>query len=105
MANPKDVDAALALWRFGLGAHQGSIAAIKDGPRDLLLQEITEQAVPTPTGGTLRSSGDLLLALYDYQDQVKAERERPLPAAVEPTSAPAAAGPPAEQMAGGGKRR
>lgn len=101
MANPKDLDAALALWRFGLGAQQGSIAAIKDGPRDLLLQEITEQAVPTPTGGTLRSSGDLLLALYDYQDQVKAERDRPLPAAVEPTSAPAAAGPSGGEMAGG----
>ncbi|MGE6740920.1 DUF1800 domain-containing protein [Allorhizobium pseudoryzae] len=99
MANPKDLDAALALWRFGLGAQQGSLAAIKDAPRDLLMQEITEKAVPTPSGGTLRSSGDLLLALYEYQDQVKAERARPLPAAVEPTSAPAAAGPSGGQMA------
>ncbi|WP_165214687.1 DUF1800 domain-containing protein [Affinirhizobium pseudoryzae] len=100
MANPKDLDAALALWRFGLGAQQGSLAAIKEAPRDLLMQEITEKAVPTPSGGTLRSSGDLLLALYEYQDQVKAERARPLPAAVEPTSAPAAAGPSAGPMAG-----
>ncbi|WP_137135435.1 DUF1800 family protein [Rhizobium sp. FKY42] len=74
----KDLEAALTLWRFGLGAQEGSISAIKDDPRDLLLQEVTEQAVPHPVGGNLRSTQDLLVSLYDFQAEVKAERERPL---------------------------
>ncbi|WP_377295808.1 DUF1800 family protein [Rhizobium sp. SGZ-381] len=82
MANPQDIDAALALWRFGLGAQEGSIAAIKADPRDLLRQEIVEQAVPTPVGAELRSHADLLVSLYDYNEQVKAERERPQPTQV-----------------------
>lgn len=32
MSNSNDVDAALALWRFGLGAADGGITAIKDAP-------------------------------------------------------------------------
>ena len=91
MSNPKDVDAALALWRFGLGAMEGSISAIKDAPRDLLREEIVEHAVPTPIGAQLRSSADLLIALYDYQAQVKAERDRPPAAAASVTQAGAAA--------------
>lgn len=79
--NPRDLDAALALWRFGLGAQEGSIATIKDDPRDLLLQEVTEQAVPHPVGGSLRSTQDLLVSLYEFQAEEKAERERPLNAA------------------------
>lgn len=82
MANAKDVDAALALWRFGLGAQEGGIAAIKDDPRDLLLQEVTERAVPTPSGPTLHSTPDLLVSLYQFQAEVKAERERPAPSQV-----------------------
>ncbi|BCH61344.1 hypothetical protein RvVAR0630_39680 [Agrobacterium vitis] len=76
MSNSNDVDAALALWRFGLGAADGGITAIKDAPRDLLKEEITELAVPTPVGAQLRSSSDLLVALYEYQKQVKAERDK-----------------------------
>lgn len=77
MANSKDLDAALALWRFGLGAQEGSISAIKADPRDLLRQEIVERAVPTPVDARLGSHADLLVALYDYQEAVRAERERP----------------------------
>ncbi|MDO1581381.1 DUF1800 domain-containing protein [Rhizobium oryzicola] len=91
MSNPKDVDAALALWRFGLGATEGSISAIKEAPRDLLREEIVERAVPTPIGAQLRSSADLLIALFDYQAQVKAERDRPPAAAASVTQAGAAA--------------
>jgi uncharacterized protein (DUF1800 family) len=82
MANPRDIDAALALWRFGLGAQEGSINAIKQDPRDLLRQEIVEQAVPTPVGAELRSHADLLVSLYEYNEQVRAERERPQPTQV-----------------------
>ncbi|MDQ0456402.1 DUF1800 domain-containing protein [Rhizobium paknamense] len=76
MTNSKEVDAALALWRFGLGARQGDLAAIKDDARDLLREEINERAVPVPVGAKLQSTPALLSALYVYQDEVKAERER-----------------------------
>ncbi|MUO80720.1 DUF1800 family protein [Agrobacterium vitis] len=99
MSNSNDVDAALALWRFGLGAADGGITAIKDAPRDLLKEEITERAVPTPVGAQLRSSSDLLVALYDYQKQVKAERDKQ-PAAGAMAGA-AMAGANAMQGAGG----
>lgn len=99
----KDLEAALTLWRFGLGAQEGSIAAIKDDPRDLLLQEVTEQAVPHPVGGSLRSTQDLLVSLYDFQAEVKAERERPLPAVAANAAATAMAanGAKPAEMAGG----
>lgn len=105
MANPRDIDAALALWRFGLGAQDGSINAIKQDPRDLLRQEIVEQAVPTPVGADLRSHADLLISLYDYNEQVKAERERPQPTQVSAKpgdAAMAGAGAAGSAMAGAG---
>jgi uncharacterized protein (DUF1800 family) len=86
MSNPNDVDAALALWRFGLGAAEGGITAIKNAPRDLLREEIAEHAVPTPIGAQLRSSSDLLVALYAYQQQVKAERDKPSAAPAMPVA-------------------
>lgn len=93
MANSKDLDAALALWRFGLGAQDGSISAIKADARDLLRQEIVEKAVPTPVDAQLASHADLLAALYDYQDAVRAERDRPAmtPVAAEASEAAKAA--------------
>jgi uncharacterized protein (DUF1800 family) len=103
MANPRDIDAALALWRFGLGAQNGSMNAIKQDPRDLLRQEIVEQAVPTPVGAELRSHADLLVSLYDYNDQVKAERERPQPTQVSAKPGDAAmAGTGGDAMTGAG---
>lgn len=77
VSNSRNADAALALWRFGLGAREGDIAAISDAPRDLLRLEITERATPVPVNARLHSSADLLAALADYNRQVKAERERP----------------------------
>jgi uncharacterized protein (DUF1800 family) len=102
MANPRDIDAALALWRFGLGAQEGSINAIKQDPRDLLRQEIVEQAVPTPVGADLRSHADLLISLYDYNEQVKAERERPQPTQVSAKPGDAAMATAGAAMAGAG---
>ncbi|KAB1083867.1 DUF1800 family protein [Neorhizobium galegae] len=79
MANSKDIDAALTLWRFGLGAREGDLQAIKDDPRDLLRQEVVECYTPTPVGPALRSSADLLMSLIEYNKEVQAERDRPAP--------------------------
>lgn len=50
MANSNDMDAALALWRFGLGAREGELKAITGEARDRLKQEIVERYTPTPVG-------------------------------------------------------
>lgn len=80
MANSKEIDAALTLWRFGLGAREGDLQAIRDDPRDLLRQEVVECYTPTPVGAALRSSADLLMSLIEYNKEVQAERDRPAPA-------------------------
>jgi uncharacterized protein (DUF1800 family) len=41
MTNPADLDAALALSRFGLGAREGRIASIAQNPRGALKAEVT----------------------------------------------------------------
>lgn len=79
MANSKDIDAALTLWRFGLGAREGDLQAIKDDPRDLLRQEVVECYTPTPVGPALRSSADLLMSLIEYNKEIQADRDRPAP--------------------------
>jgi uncharacterized protein (DUF1800 family) len=90
MVNSKDMDAALALWRFGLGAREGDLTAIAGDARDLLRQEIIESYTPTPVGPRLTSSADLLIDLIAYNKEIQAERDRP-PAAAVSTSVQAAA--------------
>jgi uncharacterized protein (DUF1800 family) len=104
MSNSRELDAALCLWRFGLGAREGDIQAIKDDPRDLLRLEITERATPIPVGAQLHSSADLLVSLLAYNKEIKAEREKPAVLAVSATtgSTGATAGtmnPPSQAMA------
>jgi hypothetical protein len=61
MTNPNDLDAALALSRFGLGAREGSIASIAQNPRGALKDEVTGRVLLTPAGSgakaDFRSSG------------------------------------------------
>lgn len=71
----KQVDAALVLWRFGLGAQKTGLSALGDDAKDLLLEEIAEKSVLQPAGPKLHSSRRLLLDLAAYNDQVKRERE------------------------------
>jgi uncharacterized protein (DUF1800 family) len=73
MANTTDLDAVLALSRFGLGATESGAAPILPDPRGALREEIIERFVPTPVGSELRPSADLLAALFDFQDQRKAQ--------------------------------
>ncbi|MGG7518153.1 DUF1800 domain-containing protein [Allorhizobium undicola] len=82
MSNSNEMDAALALWRFGLGAKEGGVTALGSGARDLLAQEIRDQAMPVPQGQNLQSTGLLLNGFFAYQAEVKAEREQQKTAAM-----------------------
>jgi uncharacterized protein (DUF1800 family) len=79
MTNP--LEAALALSRFGLGARDGSLAAIAPDPRAALRQEITARSVAIPTGPELRPSPELLVDLFAFLKERRLERERKAPAA------------------------
>lgn len=97
--NAKDREAAIALWRFGLGAKEGTLATLGDNPRDLLLEEIAERAVPIPSGAQLHSSADLLIRLKAYETAVNAERAASAKAPPVPVAAGAAPGRPGGDMA------
>ena len=96
-----DIDAALALSRFGLGAREGSLAAIGGDPRGALRGEVTGRALAMPAGPELKSSADLLVDLFAYQKARRLEREHKKTQAArdKPAAAPAMAPP--EQGAAG----
>jgi uncharacterized protein (DUF1800 family) len=71
-----DLDAALALSRFGLGARDGSLAAIGSDPRGALRQEITGRALAMPAAPDLKSSPELMVDLFAFLKERKLERER-----------------------------
>jgi uncharacterized protein (DUF1800 family) len=71
-----DLDAALALSRFGLGARDGSLTAISSDPRGALRQEITGRALALPNGPELRPTPALLVDLAEFLKERKLERER-----------------------------
>jgi uncharacterized protein (DUF1800 family) len=71
-----ELDAALALSRFGLGARDGSLTAISADPRGALRQEVTGRALAMPAGPELRPTPALLVDLVEYQKERKLERER-----------------------------
>jgi uncharacterized protein (DUF1800 family) len=71
-----DLDAALTLSRFGLGARDGSLAAIAADPRGALRQEVTSRALAMPAGPDLKPSPALLVDLYEFLKERKLERER-----------------------------
>src|SRR6185503_17381756 len=76
-----DLDAALTLSRFGLGARDGSLAAIDSDPRGALRQEITARALAMPAGPELRPTPELLVDLAAFLKERKLERERKDPKA------------------------
>jgi uncharacterized protein (DUF1800 family) len=71
-----DLEAALALSRFGLGARDGSLAAITSDPRGALRQEVASRSLAIPAGPELRPTPDLLVEVFALQRERKAERER-----------------------------
>jgi uncharacterized protein (DUF1800 family) len=95
-----DLDAALALSRFGLGARDDSIAAIAQNPRGALIAEANARALLMPAGPALRPTTDLLIDLFAFQREVALERgRRTPPGAAAP--APADAAKPNGQMMNG----
>ena len=76
MTNPADLDAALALSRFGLGARDGSLESIARNPRGALKDEVTGRVLLAPTGPELKQSSDLLVDLYAFLKDQKAQRSR-----------------------------
>jgi uncharacterized protein (DUF1800 family) len=76
MTNPNDLDAALALSRFGLGAREGSIASIAQNPRGALKDEVTGRVLLTPAGPELRQTSDLLIDLYAFLKDLNMQRGR-----------------------------
>jgi uncharacterized protein (DUF1800 family) len=76
MTNPAELDAALALSRFGLGAREGSLASIAQNPRGALKDEVTGRVLLTPAGPELRQTSDLLVDLYAFLKDQKNQRSR-----------------------------
>lgn len=102
-----DIDAALALSRFGLGAKDGSLSAIQPDPRAALRREIAERALAMPAGPELKPSAELLVELFAYQKARRLEREQKKAEAAgsKPVDAPAMTLPPkrtAGEMPSGG---
>jgi uncharacterized protein (DUF1800 family) len=109
MTNPADLDAALVLSRFGLGARDGSLESIARNPRGALKEEVTGRALLAPAGPELKQSSDLLVDLYAFLKEQKAQRSRqaasasaaqsPQPPAMAPGAAPQTPSPPLPQRA------
>jgi uncharacterized protein (DUF1800 family) len=87
MTNPAGLDAALALSRFGLGAREGSIASISQNPRGALKDEVTGRVLLTPAGPELRQTSDLLVELFAFLKERKAQRDRQVALAPAPPPA------------------
>ena len=73
MPQPQGLDTALALSRFGLGSNTDGVAALTGDVRDHLKAEI-DAGAPVPDHPDLKSTPDLLVAVYKYEQDKKAER-------------------------------
>lgn len=80
--------ALVAFQRFGLGARPGDLAEAARDPRGFVRAELG-RAGSTPVGADLPSTEAALVALFEDQERVKAERERT--AAMAPMAQPATA--------------
>ncbi|MBW8733592.1 MAG: DUF1800 domain-containing protein [Asticcacaulis sp.] len=74
MSMPQGLETALALSRFGLGSNTDGIAAVTGDIRDRLKAEIAAGA-PVPDHPDLQSTPDLLVTVYQYEMDKKAERD------------------------------
>jgi uncharacterized protein (DUF1800 family) len=82
MANDPQVEAALALHRFGLGPRAGSIAAIASDPRGALLAELEHPNIGSVSDAGLLTSAQAMRAVFEFRAErqarakVEAERKR-----------------------------
>ncbi len=82
MANDRQVEAALALHRFGLGPRAGSIAAIASDPRGALLAELERPDAGRVAETGLLTGAQAMRAVFEFRQErqarakVEAERKR-----------------------------
>jgi uncharacterized protein (DUF1800 family) len=79
VAIDKDLNAAIAVTRFGLGAKAGEIAAARGDPRGHLLSQIRPQGADQPAGATANAAeriNELLVYRQDRQSDKQAGRAR-----------------------------
>ncbi len=93
-AADRDLQAAIAVTRFGLGARPGEIAAVRADPRGWLTSQITPQGADQPRGpnGPLPSLQQSYAVVTEYQAALRSIRDARRPqgqAAPPPTPEPA----------------
>lgn len=71
----KDMMAAIAVTRFGLGARPGEIEAAKADPKGFLAGQIRRQGADLPQDGG-ETSGQRFAQMRDFQQQRKMERDQ-----------------------------
>ncbi len=74
MAIDKDLNAAIAVTRFGLGARPGEIAAARADPRGWLLAQIRREGADQPPGPTA-SSAERLSEFEAYKQDRRADKQ------------------------------
>ncbi|MEO8926336.1 MAG: DUF1800 family protein [Caulobacteraceae bacterium] len=82
MAIDKDLSAAIAVTRFGLGAKAGEIAAARGDPRGWLLAQIRREGADQPAGSTARAAeriGEFLVYRQDRQADKAAGQAKSAP--------------------------
>jgi uncharacterized protein (DUF1800 family) len=91
-AADKDLNAAIAVTRFGLGARPGEIEAVKADPRGWLAAQIRPEGADEPLGpnGPLPSMRDSYRLVADYQQEIRALRQPAATDMAAPAAAPAA---------------
>jgi uncharacterized protein (DUF1800 family) len=102
MAIDPQVEAALALHRFGLGPRSGSITAIASDPRGALLAELDRAAKGSPVQQELMSSAEAARAAFQFQEAQRQARRAAREAAQrnsEAGSPPPPAAPPEARAA------
>ncbi|MDY6924100.1 MAG: DUF1800 domain-containing protein, partial [Pseudomonadota bacterium] len=68
MRNAGDLDAAIALTRFGLGARPGEMTDIAPDPRGWLQAQVRPQGAPNPPGAAA-TSAERMEQFLAYQRQ------------------------------------
>ena len=72
------LEGAIAAQRFGLGARPGEIDSASAAPKAWLLKQLdspVDQPQPTDGGAPFQSGGDLVTALLQYRQDIKARKE------------------------------
>jgi uncharacterized protein (DUF1800 family) len=75
MASNSELEAVLAMHRFGFGPVPGSIAAIADDPRGALLADLERPAAGRVAAAHLPNSGQAARALFEFRAEQQAKEK------------------------------